>query len=185
MPEFPELKDIVDRPEPIDYTPWIILAVVLLIVVVVVAVVLIRMIARRPRLPEFPLIANARQTALADLEAIRARSGEIGSEEALERVQRILRTFLHRQYGALGLYRTADELVGRQFQAAKAPPRNPHLAPVESALRRCEELAYSANPQDIAGEEGRIDLIDEAITSISKMAMSPEDGGKIQPEGSE
>jgi hypothetical protein len=167
MPEFPELKDIVVRPEPVNYLPWIFLGVVLLLCVLGFGYWLWRILTRNDKTVTAPTLIEARNAALDNLDQIRVKVPELTSEETVVDVQTVLRRFLHRHHGALGLYRTADELIGRTGRGKHAsPPPNPTLAHIEDILRRCEALRY--NQEELPDEPSRLDLVDQAMASLKE-----------------
>lgn len=166
MPEFPELKDIVERPQPVVYWPWIVLGAVLLIGFIVIAFLVWRQLTKKPVTINAPALVEATNAALAALKQLHGRVSNLSSDETVIEVQTVLRQYLHRHHGALGLYRTADELIGRTGNQENMPPPNPMLANIEAIFRRCEELRY--NKMELPDEEARLGLVDEAIDSIEK-----------------
>ncbi len=143
MPEFPTLKDIVVRPEPFDALPLALTGIGTVLFVAALAYLFYpkwRSVLRRPSTP--PLEVPA-MSALSELRALQDKD----VDHIATRLPIIIRTYLHRRHGALGLYRTADELLGRN-----APPPSPRLAPFADLLRETEALRYgraSADPKSL------------------------------------
>jgi len=144
-PEFPELRDIVIRPEPVDYVPWIVGGALAAAVLLVLAVWLWRSLARRMGRPRPPALPGPfAGEAIAAIRRLEAEADTLPVEELTREIDRTISVYLHRARGALALYRTTDELVGRR--RASSPPPNPRLEGFESVLRRCEALRYGGSP---------------------------------------
>ena len=174
MPEFPVLRDIAERPAPVDYLPWIFAALGFVLLGAVLALVFGPGYLRSRRRPAWPDVSDATQSALAELRRLSTDSVD-GHGDVASRVGQIMRTYLHRKYGALGLFRTADELLGRN--EPESPPINPNLAPFADILRQTEKSRYGGgsdideNQNDCNGDCGAGDRFHRIQKRCSEREM--------------
>lgn len=164
MPEFPQLNDIAERPAPFDIVPWVLAGLGLLMALTALAWAYYPSWRRRAQMPETPALTEPAAAALSELRAL----DKTDTEETSRNVQVILRTYLHRKYGALGLYRTADELLGPD--TPESPPVNPKLAPFADVLRTAENLRYRHASGDVEA------LLADAIAALEQELPPPTDG---------
>ena len=162
MPEFPTLKDIAERPEPVDVLPWVLGSIGFILIAAGLAFVFYPQWRRARQRPKMPAVEAPKEAALSHLKQL--ADGQ--SDLVPERVHEIIRTYLHRKHGALGLYRTADELLGKDGPGA--PPLNPKLAPFGKVLRQAEEARYGRARKDA------LELISSAVAALE--ADSPSAG---------
>ncbi|MCB1097181.1 MAG: hypothetical protein KDN22_16530 [Verrucomicrobiae bacterium] len=151
MPEFPTLKDIVVRPEPFDALPWILAAIGIVLISAALAYLFYPKVRSVLGRPSTPRLEDPAKVALAQLRSLQGQD----ADHIAKHLPTIIRTYLHRQHGALGLYRTADELLGRDL----VPP-SPRLAPFADLLRQIEALRYGR-----AGDDPE-SLVARAIATI-------------------
>lgn len=164
MPEFPQLNDITERPAPFDIVPWILAVLGLLMAVTALAWAFYPNWRKRAQMPETPALTEPAAAALSELKALEQKD----AAETSRKIQVILRTYLHRKYGALGLYRTADELLGPD--TPESPPVNPKLAPFADVLRTAEQLRYGHTSGD------REALLADAIAAIEQELLPATNG---------
>ncbi|MGK0189143.1 MAG: hypothetical protein ACI9R3_004960 [Verrucomicrobiales bacterium] len=163
MPEFPTLKDIVERPEPFDVVPWVLAGIGFLLVLAALAWMLYPGWRRQLTKPNAPALTDPATAAIGELKIL----ANTESTEIPKRVQSILRTYLHRRHGALGHFRTADELLGRN--APGAPPVPPDLVPFADVLRSAEERHYGL----VQGDQNS--LVSDAIAALENDPKTAEE----------
>lgn len=164
------MRDIAERPAPVDHLPWLLLACGGVLVLAVLAFLLVPSWLRARRQPMAPAPADPSVAAIEALRELR----ELPDAAVAARVQDILRRYLHRRHGALGLYRTANELIGAR--GPQAPPPSPAIAPFAEVLSAAEALRYSAGPDTNTG------LVVMAIAAVeSDSAQPPTNPSAIEP----
>ncbi len=112
--------------------------------------------------PAPPLASHV--LAMNLLEDLRPNASQLPGRELASRVVEIVRTFLHRQFGVMARYRTAQEILALR-QNPNTPPPSPAVREFEDFLLHADSLNYGSAP----GPNDRPDaLIDEAINVIRR-----------------
>jgi|GEM_PF-5789140 len=135
-----DLRDIAAPPEVWDLSQFLLVGLGMLLLLGLVLALLAwrRRIAGRPMLPELP--ASPRRTALRELERLKVNLGEHSCGSVATMSSEAIRTFLHREHGALAKFVTTEELAGTR--GSDLPPPPPEIEPFAHCLGELDGLRF-------------------------------------------
>jgi hypothetical protein len=173
LPEFPEINDKPDFTPPAEWAPllpswvWALIVGTALLLTTVLVWQMLRGIQRVETPPPPPLPPS--QQAIQMLQDLRSRQEQFSVPRFADQVVQVIRTWLHRSFGILANYRTAEEILHLRTDRSQPPPP-PVLRDFQDYLLKARNIVFSPESawESVEADLDKNWLVEDALRMIRK-----------------